>query len=113
MTNVNRAPSANPTSDLRRWMRIQYVVLVVWAVAIVVALNLGVDLIVVGAFILISSYAIWFLVDPRKSWWGPGLRSALADPAAFRRYQLRMSIAMVVVLLVVTVAMSALGVSAL
>jgi hypothetical protein len=115
MTDVDRPPTANQTDDVRRWMRIQYVAVVVWVLALNIAVGLGADLIMVVGLVLVSSLAIWFLVNPRRSWWAPGLRTALADPAIVRWYQLRLSVATVVALVVVApvtgVVMSALGLS--
>jgi hypothetical protein len=83
-------------------MAIQYVILVVWVVAIAMSFQLGADLVAVIAAIAISSFVIWFFVNPRRPWWGPGPRSVLADRVAFRRYQIRMTVAMIVVLLIAT-----------
>jgi hypothetical protein len=83
-------------------MAIQYAVLVFWVLAIVVSIQMGADLVAVIAAIAISSFVIWFLVNPRRSWRGPGPRSVLGDRVAVRRYQVRMTVAMIIVLVLAT-----------
>ena len=101
MTESGRhAPTA--TAQIGRWMAIQYAILVVWVFAIAVAFQMGADPVAVIAAAAISSFVIWFFVNPRRSWWGPGPRSVLGDRVAFRRYQVRMTVAMIVVLLIAT-----------
>jgi hypothetical protein len=84
-------------------MAIQYVVLAVWVAAIVWLQVLRVEVRAALAFGVISSVVIWFFVDPRRTWWGPGPRSVMADPTAFRQYQGRMNVALVIALVFVVV----------
>ena len=81
-------------------MAIQYAILVVWVLAIAVSFAMDANPLAVIAAMAISSFVIWFFVNPRRPWWGPGPRSVLSDRIAFRRYQTRMTAAMIVVLII-------------
>jgi hypothetical protein len=84
-------------------MAIQYAVLVIWVAAIVGLVVVHVYVLGVFVFVAVSSFAIWQFVNPRRSWWGPGPRSVLADPLAFKRYQIRMNVAMAIALFVAAI----------
>lgn len=81
-------------------MAVQYLALGGWVFVLAVLSAIRMDLVAILALIVVSSYVMWFFVDPRRSWWGAGPRSVLADPTALRRYQVRMTVAMVVAILV-------------
>lgn len=109
MTGV---PSPSETRDIQRWMAIQYAILGGWVFALAVLNAIDTHVVVMLVFIVVSSTMIWSFVNPRRSWWGEGPRRVLIDAALLRRYQVRMTVAMVA-FIVVAIPLASLILSAL
>jgi hypothetical protein len=92
-------------------MALQYVLVVLWV---------GLVALLVSAFAVggpIASILLAFApmlgiawsVDLRRSWWAPEVSQVLADPRSRRRYQVRMTVALILALLLLPMIVFVLG----
>ena len=92
-------------------MALQYILVVLWVglvAAVVQAIAVGGPIFAV-ALAFVPLLGITWLVDPHRSWWAPDVAQVLADSAARRRYQLRMTLALVLAVLLVPMIVFVLG----
>ena len=84
---------------VRTWMALQYLAIVGYVGALAAIAFMGADLLFVIVAAAMVTLGMVFFVSPRRSWWAPEVRELLRDPVEARRYRVRMTIALVVVLL--------------
>lgn len=77
-------------------MALQLLVMLAWFAVITVLVLAGVDFLVVLVVVVAVALAMSWIVDPRRTWWGPGPTLVMTDAAARRRYRIVMTIALIV-----------------
>ena len=85
---------------VRVWMAVQVVGLLAWiGVAFVLSL-LGLDFVPLLVLLVLVALGISFLIDPRRTWWGPGPAEVMTDRLLVRRYRVVMTVWLVAALIV-------------
>ena len=87
-------------SRVRWWLASQVAAFVGWLGGAAVMAVIGVPFLFQVLVLVVAAFGVSLLIDPRRSWWGPGPTQVMNEPTAVRRYRRSMILWLLVALVV-------------